>query len=295
MRFTRALRDPAVGVGHIRVVCAAIVIVAGSAVPAAAQTDPHPERACLDRRDDQPDQFGTRIEACRRVIGDSRINTETRAETYLRRALAFAQRAEQTASNDDIDRAIADLGEGIRLDPNNPAAQRYVLQMRAGLNFHRGDYDHAITDYTSLLDLEPNSITAYSYRAIVFAAKGEPDRAIPDFTEAIQREPTAASLYNQRALSYLRVGKLAEALADADRAVALAPDDPASYGTRVVINRAAGKTGEVIGDLRKAQSFDPFNEYIKEELRLAEAQQVIAPTNPLTPLPIPDVMARPRH
>jgi tetratricopeptide (TPR) repeat protein len=235
-------------------------------------TGPHPEQACLDRRDDQPDQLGARIEACRLVIGDKKINAATRAEASLRRALAYAQRAEQTGSNDDIDRAIADLAEGLRLDPNY-AAQRYALQMRAGLRFHRGDYDAAAADYTALLGLEPNWTAGYSYRGIVFAAKGEPDRAIADFTEAIRLDPNAAAIYNNRALSYLQAGKLAEALADADHAVALEPNDAASYSARIVINRAAGNSAKVDSDLAKALSLDPSNEAIRNELALAEASQ----------------------
>lgn len=275
MRFTGTLRKTGSGESRAGCIFAAIVILLALAAPAAAQTDQHPEQACLDRHDDFPAAIDKRIDACLHVIGDSMIDADTRAEAYLRRALGFAQRAEMTGNKDDIDRAIADLGEGLRLDPNNVAAQRYVAQMRAGLHFNKGDYDAAVADYTTLLALEPNWPLGYSYRGIVFAAKGEHDRAIADFTEAIQLAPQP-EYYQQRAISYLQIGKTDAALADANRAVALVPDNAVTYGVRALVERAMGNTDQVVGDLRKALSLDPSNADIKKELQQAETEQAAA-------------------
>jgi tetratricopeptide (TPR) repeat protein len=240
-------------------------------MPALGQDASNEQKACFDKRADQPADLDGRMAACLAVIGNSLLVPDIRAEAHLRRALAYAQKAEQSNSAEDIDRAIADLSEGLRLDSNNTGAQKYAYLTRAGLYFHKGDHERAIADYTDLIRLEPNSATAYGYRGVVYASKGEHERAISDFSEAIRLDPKAARSYSQRGWSYLQTGKVAEALADADRAVALAPNDAASYSTRVVINRTLGKTDVVIGDLRKALSLDPSNEGIKEELRLAEA------------------------
>jgi tetratricopeptide (TPR) repeat protein len=254
-----------------RTICLlALAIIAASSVPALSQDNSPEQQACFDRRADQPTDLDYRIGACLRVIGDSVLGASIRAEAYLRRALAHAQKAAQSNSKEDVDRAVADLSEGLRLDPDNAAAQRYVYQTRAGLYFHSADYDRALADYTALIRLEPNSATAYHYRGIVHATKGDHEPAIADFTQAIRLEPKAVHAYNQRAWSYLQAGKPGEALADADQAVALGPNDAESYSTRVVVYRALGKTSEVVADLRTALSLDPSNDGIKEELRSAE-------------------------
>jgi hypothetical protein len=259
------------------------------AVGAPASGEPGYPSACLDPHTDRPGELAQRIEACRQIIGDSRVGLDSRAEAYLRRAMAYAQRAEQTGRADDMDRAISDLSDGLRLD-DNASARIYVYQNRAGLYFHKGNYDRALADYTKLLELMPDTATIYGYRAVVFAAKQDYPGAISDFTEAIRREPSA-DLYAQRALSHLQAGKPSEALADADRAVALAPDDAATYAPRVVINRAAGRTADVIRDLRKALSLDPSNDLIKAELQSEEAKQPVAAAKPAEPAPSPAATA----
>lgn len=254
-----------------RAILAALIIFATSPTLASADVDRPDQKACFDRRSDQSTDLDKRIEVCLHVIGDSTASADIRAEAYLRRALAYAQKSELSHSKDDIERAIADLAEGMRLDPNNVAAQRYALQMRAGLYYHKEDYDRAVADYTTLLGLEPDWAAGYNYRGIVFATTGDYSRAIADFTEAIRRQPMAAEFYNQRALSYLQAGNPVDALADADRTVALGPNEADSYRTRIVVNRAIGNTAEVVNDLRKALALAPANEAIKQELQFAEA------------------------
>jgi len=184
-----------------------LVISMAATVHIVAQTNPVVQ-SCLDPRVDASSDLDKRIDACLRVIGDGIIGHDVRAEAYLRRALAYAQKYGLTNSVQDADRAIADLSDGLRLDPKNAAGQRYALQMRAGLYYHKGDYDRALADYTALLGIEPNSTTFYVYRAEVFADKGDRQRAIADLTQAIQREPKAGDLYAQRALLYVQINKL---------------------------------------------------------------------------------------
>lgn len=246
----------------------ALIAVAASAGAALAQSNAG-EQGCFNRSPDRPAQLDERIAACLRVIDDSSLSAEVRSEAHLRRALAYAQKAQHANDKADIDRAVADLSEGLRLDPDNGAAQRFVYQTRAGLHFHKGDYDQAIADYTSLLRLDP-SATIYGFRGFVYATRGDHERAIADYTQAIQLEPKVARIHAQRAWSNLQAGRSEEALADADRVVMLEPDTAASYGTRVAVYRALGKTAEAVADLRKALSLEPGNDGIKEELRLTE-------------------------
>jgi len=251
----------------------ALVLPVALVGPALSQGSSSAEQTCFDRRTDQPGDLQNRIAACSAVIDNGELRADVRAEGLLRRAMAYAEKAAQSDSKDDMDRAILDLSKGMQLDPDNRAAQKYAYRMRAGLYFHKGDHDLALADYTALIRLEPNSATVHEYRGVVYAAKGAHEQAIADYSEAIRLEPKVARVHNQRAWSYLQVGKIGEALADADRAVSLDPGDSASYSARVVINRGLGKHNEVINDLRKALSLDPTNDGIRQELQLAEAAQ----------------------
>lgn len=251
-----------------------LALLATTSSVALAQGSPA-EQACLDRRADQPGDLEGRITACLGVIGDSVLPAEVRSEAHLRRALAYAERAAQSQDKSDIERALTDLSEGLRLDPDNRTVQLYVHQTRAWLNFQKGDYALAIADYTSLLHLDP-SAAAYGYRGFVYSTQGDHARAIADYTEAIRLEPQAVRNYAQRAWSYLQSGKSAEALEDAHRVIALDPGNAASYATRVAVYRSLGKTSEAVSDLRKALSLDPDNGGIKEELRVTEASQAAA-------------------
>ena len=92
------------------------------------------------------------------------------------------------------DRAIADLGEIIRLDPENVEAFSGRGQIYAFLE----DYDRAIADFSEairLLQKTPGSppsfalVEALSDRAAAYSAKGEHERAIADFGEAERNSP----------------------------------------------------------------------------------------------------------
>jgi len=252
------------------------------------EVGPHPEQACLEQRNDQPADLDKRIAACSRLIADSTVSIDIRAGAYMRRARAYAQKAEIGNEKDNLDRAIADLSEIIRLTQNNPLAQRYAYQLRAGLLFIKGDYDRALADQTMLIKLEPQSATAYHYRGIINADKGSYDSAIADFSESIRLVPNFAESYSQRALAYLHANKLDQALADANQAIALDRNNSASYAARIVIYRALGLNNEVIGDLRKVSALDPSNEGVKQELKRAEAAQVSSSAKVVAPAPIVD-------
>ena len=260
----------------------ALAIILGLGTPVLGQAQQPEQQPCFEPRADQQADLDSRIAACMRVIGDNALSPDVRAAAHLRRGLAYVQKAAQSKQKDDINRALADVSESLRLVPDNPA-QKDIHQLRASLYFHSGDLDRALADYTALIRLDANSANAYAYRGFVFATKGEHERAIADYTEAIRLGPKIAASYTQRAWSYLQVGKAVEGVLDADRALELDPNDAAAYGTRGLLYRSLGKTTDAIADLRKSLSLDPSNEAIREELQRTE--QVAAAAVPPKPAP----------
>lgn len=101
----------------------------------------------------------------------------------------------------------------------------YALATRAYLRVRAGEIDRAIADYDEAIKLAPNYAVAYTYRALAHAAKGDRDRAMTDFDKAIGIGPRSAFAYAKRAEFHADSGDLARAIADFDKSVELDPDN----------------------------------------------------------------------
>jgi tetratricopeptide (TPR) repeat protein len=139
------------------------------------------------------------LAACSRLIEANRLGF-------------YFDRAQIYVKNGDYDRAIADLSEFIRLNPDSVRA----LNER-GLNYERKDeVDKAIADYSKAIRLDKGSSPSYSYRGSAYEKKGELDKAIADYSEAIRLDKgsdLSYSYYN-RGSAYEKKDELDKALAD---------------------------------------------------------------------------------
>ena len=115
--------------------------------------------------------------------------TLTDSAAHLGRAFAFLQKA-------DAESALGALGDGIRINPRNPA----LFATRASLRARSGDYDGAIADYTAALRLSPNDIYGYHNRGCVWAAKGEFANALLDMDAALSIDRSNETVQASRAL-----------------------------------------------------------------------------------------------
>jgi len=106
---------------------------------------------------------------------------------------------------------------------------------------HRGedragkkDYDGAIADYNTALQLKPDYAEAYNDRGFAYYLKGDFERAISDYTRAIKLRPNYPKAYNSRGVAFMQGGYgAAKSVPDFDRAIELKPDFRYAY-----INRA---------------------------------------------------------
>jgi tetratricopeptide (TPR) repeat protein len=113
-----------------------------------------------------------------------------------------------------------------------PDAGFYLERGEAAAGAH--DYDRAIADYSTAIELNPASAEAFNDRGFAYYLQGKSDRAIADFTRAIELRPDYPKAYNSRGVVFMAGGYGRErAVADFDRAIALQPDFRYAY-----INRA---------------------------------------------------------
>jgi tetratricopeptide (TPR) repeat protein len=89
-----------------------------------------------------------------------------------------------------------------------------------------GDLDQAVRDFGEAIKLDAKYPDSYAERGVVLFRTGAIDRAIADFTAAIQRNGEHVSALRARGIAYFRRGSLDPALADINRAILLAGMKP---------------------------------------------------------------------
>jgi len=194
-------------------------------------------------------------------------------ETAQNLAVAHSNRSSAYYKKGDLDHAIADATEAIKLDPKFIGG--YVNR---GVAFDtNGDYDHALADYNKALEINPADAYALGNRGLVYYQKGDLDRsladldkavagdpkqgnfeaAIPDYARAIEINPKLANAFKGRAWAYFKLGKPSQALPDADKSLELRPNDAATLDVRGRILEALGRNEEAAADYRKAVALEP--------------------------------------
>jgi len=117
--------------------------------------------------------------------------------------------------------------------PESAGDPEFYLKRGEALSDAR-EYDRAIADYTTAIQLKPDYAEAYNDRGFAYYLKGDGTRAIADYTRAIELRPDYAKAYNSRGVAYMSHGYgAAKSVPDFDRAIALKPDFRYAY-----INRA---------------------------------------------------------
>ena len=127
-----------------------------------------------------------------------------------------------------------------------------------GLDFYKNkDYDHAISEYTEAINLDPNNdfanASAYYYRGLAYGYKNEYDKAIRDFNRAILLNPSNATAYYYRGLAYYHKNAYDNAIRDLNKAIILDPGDPVAYYYRGVAYHEEGKDDQAAADFDKAK------------------------------------------
>lgn len=90
----------------------------------------------------------------------------------------------------------------------------------------KGDLDRAVHDFTEAIRIDPKYPDSYSERGQAMFKLGETERAISDYSAAIQRDPQHGTALRSRGMAYLYRGSSDLALADLSKAIELAENDP---------------------------------------------------------------------
>ena len=162
-----------------------------------------------------------------------------------------------------VDRAMVDFTQAIRLDPRNADAHA----SRGALYLLTNRLAQAGVDLDRAIRPDPDHGTAYLNRGVTRLFQRQFARAIADFDQALRVHPQNAHLLVQRGTAYLLWQQPGRALADANEALRLDPNRSVAYKLRATALAGLGRRGQAIADFRKALELDPADETVRQSLR----------------------------
>jgi tetratricopeptide (TPR) repeat protein len=103
--------------------------------------------------------------------------------------------------------------------------QAAAYRARGYWKHQKGDLDTALADYDIAINMDPQNVEGYDYRADVYQDRGELDRAIADYNMSIRINPTYAAAYYSRGRVYEKQGRTDQAAADYNSALSAPATD----------------------------------------------------------------------
>jgi tetratricopeptide (TPR) repeat protein len=188
------------------------------------------------------------------------VNTADQALTYYSAQIrrrpsprAHVSRGAVWLSKGELEKAIDDCNEAIKLDPT----QAKAYYVRAKVAFQNGNFGNAIKDCTEAIRLDPTYADAYCGRGATLATNGELDNAIKDYTEAITIDPNCPKAYCGRGGAWATKGDLDNAIKDFTEAIRLDPKYADAYCNRGTTLTTNGDLDGAIKDYTEAITIDP--------------------------------------
>src|SRR5262249_24182434 len=170
---------------------------------------------------------------------------------------AARQLADAKAAYDrkDFNGVIRLLKSVLEAEPQNLTAWR----MRASAYFSKREFDNAIADLEHVLAVKPDDSTANAMMGDVWREKGDQDKALASFGRVIELDPKNSSALNNRGLLRIDRGELEGALADFNQALEVVPNNSTLLTNRGKTFERMGQLDRALSDYDRAILLDPSN------------------------------------
>ncbi len=133
----------------------------------------------------------------------------------------YVMRAMLWQDKNEIDKALKDYDEVLRLDPR----RGWIYNDRGILLIERKQYDRAKADFDEAIRLEPKNANVYNNRGTLRRERKVYDLAIEDFNRAIRLNPEYVGAYYNRGLTWVDKKDYDKAIADFNEVIRLDPQD----------------------------------------------------------------------
>jgi lipoprotein NlpI len=168
-----------------------------------------------------------------------------KASIYVKRGICWIAKGEN-------ERAARDLEEAIHLDPENAnGIGGQAWGMKGRLHFMTGNVDSAIADYVESIRLDPKRVVFYMERGNAWMSKGEVDLALADFDQVTKLDGNVVAAYIGRGNAYRSKGDYDRAIQEYDQAIKLKPDELSAYGDRGIARFYMGDFSKAVEDVAR--------------------------------------------
>ncbi|MBI2921688.1 MAG: tetratricopeptide repeat protein [Planctomycetes bacterium] len=151
-------------------------------------------------------------------------------------AEGWRDRARNREHEGDLEGAIHDFGEAIKLVPEDSRAWRD----RGWARVLDCDGEGAISDFTKALDLEPADSSLWAWRARAKYIAGDNEGALSDCDKALELCPGDKNAREHRAITRGKIGDLDGAILDCDEEIRRFPDATEAYLWRGICHYMSG-------------------------------------------------------
>jgi tetratricopeptide (TPR) repeat protein len=163
----------------------------------------------------------------------------------------------------DFPRAIVNLDEAIRLDPDDAQAHN----ARGNAFDEIGVSDNALADYDDAIRIDPNNPIFFHDRAVLWHRRGDLDKALIDLDRAIRFSFSDPNFYCDRGLIWYEKGSRARATADFDHAAKLDPNFAAACISRGLILHRNSEFAVALTDLGRTIYVNPSVFDVSQKLK----------------------------
>jgi tetratricopeptide (TPR) repeat protein len=121
------------------------------------------------------------IEACTRAIDSKKFAKSKRVLSLL-----YTNRGVEYEIKKELDKAIADHDQAIKIDPKNPAP----YNNRGNTYADKQDWEHAVADFDMAIKLNPKYAEAFFNRGIAKRNRGDTEGSETDIAQAKELQPS---------------------------------------------------------------------------------------------------------
>jgi lipoprotein NlpI len=186
------------------------------------------------------DHYDTALAPCTRALQSGDLSDQQTVNALSTRGMIYV-------FNGDYDKAIQDLDEAIRRNPNDAE----VHDNRGIAHVAKGEYDQAIQDFDQAIRLKPDGDAAYGGLASAYANQGEYGRAIQAYDQAVRLNPNSAYNSLWRAKVLFELARFNEAV---DALEALVNAHPEFTEGALWLSLAQRRAGDGADDTLKAHA-----------------------------------------
>lgn len=231
----------------------------------AAQTDL--EKAI--RLDSSNALFRARLAICYSALDQKDLSQKTANEalqllTTPKTAIDYYARGVSYSLLEKTDNAISDYTKVIELNP-----QFVLAYYNRGATYHnKKDYSEAIADYTKVIELNPQYANPYKYRGDIYLSMQNYNEAIRNYTKAIELSSNDVSsdhIYFNRGNAYFYKSDYDKAIDDYTHSIELNPKNVVTYIVRGNAYRIKQNYDAAIRDFTKAIELSPQDADIYEK------------------------------